>query len=65
LHLAATSCAASMAAYGDDSSLSALTFIPPEVRNQRHKEIKQLSNIHKTANAKPNSLVAKECCYAL
>ena len=29
LHLCATSCAASMAAYGDDSSLSALTFIPP------------------------------------
>lgn len=25
----ATSCAASMAAYGDDSSLSALTFMPP------------------------------------
>jgi hypothetical protein len=30
LHLVATSCAASIAAYGDDSSLSALTFIPPE-----------------------------------
>ena len=37
LHLAATSCAASIAAYGDDSSLSALTFIPPEDRKQRHK----------------------------
>ena len=29
LQRAATSCAASMAAYGDDSSRSALTFIPP------------------------------------
>jgi len=47
LHLAATSCAASMAAYGDDSSLSALTFIPPEIKNQTHKKIKQLFNIHK------------------
>jgi len=32
LHLVATSCAASIAAYGDDSSLSALTFIPPVIR---------------------------------
>jgi hypothetical protein len=30
LHHVATSCAASIAAYGDDSSLSALTFIPPK-----------------------------------
>lgn len=29
LHFAATSCAASIAAYGDDSSRSAFTFIPP------------------------------------
>jgi len=29
LHLCETSCAASIAAYGEDSSLSALTFIPP------------------------------------
>ena len=29
LHLWAISCAASIAAYGDDSSLSALTFMPP------------------------------------
>ena len=32
LHLAATSWAANMAAYGDDSSRSALTFIPPVTR---------------------------------
>jgi hypothetical protein len=30
LHHVATSCAASIATYGDDSSLSALTFIPPK-----------------------------------
>ena len=29
LHLTATSCAASMAAYGEASSRSALTFMPP------------------------------------
>ena len=33
LTLAATSCAASMAAYGEDSSRSALTFIPPVTRH--------------------------------
>lgn len=32
LHLAETSCAANIAAYGDDSSRSALTFIPPVTR---------------------------------
>ena len=32
LHLTATSWAASMAAYGEDSSRSALTFIPPVTR---------------------------------
>merc|ERR1712029_1169790 len=32
LHLAATSCAASIAAYRDDSSRSALTFMPPVTR---------------------------------
>ena len=32
LHVAATSWAANMAAYGDDSSRSALTFIPPVTR---------------------------------
>lgn len=31
LHLCATSCAASMAAYGEDSSLSAFTFMPPTI----------------------------------
>ena len=29
MNLVATSCAANIAAYGDDSSLSAFTFIPP------------------------------------
>ena len=39
LQRAATSCAASIAAYGEDSSRSALTFIPPEAHNIiRHKE---------------------------
>lgn len=33
LHLAATSCAASMAAYGDASSRSAFTFMPPVTRD--------------------------------
>jgi len=37
LHLCETSCAASIAAYGEDSSLSALTFIPPV--HVRFKEI--------------------------
>ena len=32
LHFSATSCAANMAAYGEASSLSALTFIPPVTR---------------------------------
>lgn len=44
LHLVETSCAASIAAYGEDSSLSAFTFIPPvftEIRNDRLKHCKQ------------------------
>merc|ERR1711973_506969 len=32
LHLTATSCAANIAAYGDDSSRSAFTFMPPVTR---------------------------------
>ena len=38
LHLWAISCAASIAAYGDDSSLSALTFMPPAEVGQTTRE---------------------------
>lgn len=39
LHRVETSCAASMAAYGDDSSLSALTFMPPELMKKHILEL--------------------------
>ena len=43
LHLAATSCEANMAAYGDDSSRSARTFIPPVTRTMVSRPVKSVT----------------------
>lgn len=45
LHLSATSCAANMAAYGEASSRSALTFIPPVTRTIVSLQIEYIINI--------------------
>jgi hypothetical protein len=41
LHLWATSCDASIAAYGEDSSRSALTFMPPRQCNSSHDNVEK------------------------
>jgi len=50
LHFSATSCAASIAAYGDDSSRSAFTFMPPgadEGRPQHRRRRQPICRTHR------------------